>query len=478
MLKDACPSFVTSLRSVLPGKVFGEIQSRHLNEPRGKMRGGGGVLLVPSSTDQVAEIVRRAAAARVGIVPYGGGTGLVGGQVMPGRPIPVILSMERCSRIRDVDLDDGVLETEAGAVLADVQNAASDAGRIFPLSMASEGSCQIGGNLATNAGGLQVVRYGTARDLCLGLEAVLPDGTVYGGLQRLRKDNTGYDLKNLLIGSEGTLGVITAAVLKTDIRPGDSMSVLASIGSPADAVDLFRQAKEQLGNTIVVFELIRGTGFGFIREVRPDVRLPLPDSDWFLLAEFADVTGADLQGRVEGFMFAQIEAGRVADAVVAQSVAQQRELRQLRETIPEANRLIGAIASHDISVPIGKVSAFIEKGLEVAERYGPLRINCFGHVGDGNLHFNVFPPRGCGPEDLARLQERGKAITEYIHELAHRCHGSFSAEHGVGRLKTDELRRYGNPAGVEAMRKIKTSLDPLGIMNPGAVLSACREVPD
>ena len=447
MLKDASPSFVASLRSILPGRVFGETEPRYLNEPRGKMRGRGGVLLLPSSTDQIAEIVRRAAAARVGIVPYGGGTGLVGGQVLPSGPTPVILSMERCSAIREIDLDDGILVTDAGAILADVQNAASGVGRIFPLSMASEGSCQIGGNLATNAGGLQVVRYGTARDLCLGVEAVLPDGTVYGGLRRLRKDNTGYDLKNLLIGSEGTLGVITAAVLKTGVPPGDAMSVLASVGSPTDAVDLFRQAKEQLGDTIVAFELIQGTGFGFIREVRPDVRIPLPDSDWFLLAEFADVASADLQGRVEGFMFAQIETGRLADAVVAQSVAQQRELRQLREMIPEANRLIGAIASHDVSVPISKVSEFIEKGLEVAERFGPLRINCFGHVGDGNLHFNVFPPHGCRPEDLARLRKRGKSISEYIHELAYRCHGSFSAEHGVGRLKTGELRRYGNPAG-------------------------------
>lgn len=470
MLNSASPSFVASLRSVLPARIFGEIQPRHRDEPRGNMRGRGGVLLLPSTTEQIAEIVRRAAAARVGIVPYGGGTGLVGGQVLPNGPAPVILSMERYSRIREVDLDDGVLVTDAGAILADVQGAASDAGRIFPLSMASEGSCQIGGNLATNAGGMQVVRYGTARDLCLGLEAVLPDGTVFDGLRRLRKNNTGYDLKNLLIGSEGSLGVITAAVLKVDIPPGDSMSVLASIGSPADAVDLFRQAKERLGNAVAVFELIRGTGFDFLREVRPEVRLPLPDADWLVLAEFADVTGSDLRGRVEGFMFAEIEAGRIDDAVVAQSMAQQRELRSLREMIPEANRLIGAIASHDISVPISRVSEFIEKGMEVSERFGPLRVNCFGHVGDGNLHFNVFPPHGCGSEELAGLRSRRKAISEYIHELAYRCHGSFSAEHGVGRLKTDELRRYGSPAGVEAMKKIKASLDPLGIMNPGAVL--------
>ena len=470
-LKNACPSFVASLRSILPDGIVRDVEARYREEPRGTMQGQGGVVVAPTSTEQIAEIVRRAAAARVGIVPYGGGTGLVGGQVMPHGPMPLILSLENCSRIRDVDPDNDVIVTEAGAILADVQRAAREGGRIFPLSMASEGSCQIGGNLATNAGGMQVVRYGTARDLCLGLEAVLPDGSIYGGLRRLRKDNTGYNLRNLLIGSEGSLGIITAAVLRISPPPGETVSALASIGSPADAVDLFREAREGLGNVIVTFELIQGTGFKFLREFRPDIRIPLPDAEWYVLVELGDVAGAHLTSRFESFMMTQIERGRIADSVVAQNIGQQRELRMLREMIPEANRHIGAVASHDISVPIGRVPEFIERGLEAVASFGPLQVNCFGHVGDGNLHFNVFPPDRSGPDDLARLRKGRQPLSESIHDLAERCEGSFSAEHGVGRLKTDELIRYGDRAGVDAMRKIKSALDPLGIMNPGAVLS-------
>lgn len=470
-LRPADDSVLASLRDVLPERVFAEMRPGVLEEPRGRFRGSGGQLLRPECTGQVAEIIRWANAARVGVIPFGGGTGLVGGHVLPDGPAPLILSLERMSTVFDIDPVDNVLVVGAGAVLADVQTAARDANRLFPLSIASEGSCQIGGNLATNAGGMQVVRYGSARDLCLGLEAVLPDGSIYRGLNCLRKDNTGYDLRNLLIGSEGTLGVITAATLALHPLPGVTVSAFAAISSPSAGVRMLREAADRLGNTLSVFELISKTGIDFLRETVPGTRIPLSGDDaWYLLVEVADEHDSGIESRVEDFLARQLEDGRVSDAVLAANEAQRHAFRHIREMLPEANRRIGAIASHDISVPASRIQEFIDRGLALVEEFGPLRVNCFGHIGDGNLHFNIFPPAGCSPDELESIRRNRDEITRRIHALAVACQGSFSAEHGVGRLKTGELNRYGDPGRLRAMRGIKAALDPSGIMNPGAVL--------
>ena len=436
-------------------------------EPRGKWRGRGALVLRPETTEEVAEIIARAAAARVGVVPHAGGTGLVGGQVMVEGPPPLLLSLERMNRIRDVDPTDNVLIAEAGVILADIQQAAEDADRLFPLSLASEGSCRIGGNLATNAGGVQVLRYGNARDLCLGVEAVLPSGEIMRGLKRLRKDNTGYDLRHLLIGSEGTLGVITAAALKLFPRPAEVATAFLAVPGPREAVDLLNFLRPKVGDVISAFELIDRMGVQFLKDTglgQPDPLDPMPR--WIVLVETGGRPGAS--DALEAALAEAFEAGLATDGVVAQTEAQRAAFWRIRETIPEANRLIGAVASHDISVPVARIPEFIAKGEAALSQHFPdLRLNCFGHVGDGNLHFNVYPPEGRKKGDFANVQG---AVSRLVHDLTAETDGSISAEHGVGRLKADDLEHYGDPGKLTAMRAIKAALDPEGIMNPGAVL--------
>lgn len=440
----------------------------YLEEPRGIARGHG-LLVRPRSTAEVSEIVRACAADRVAIIPYGGGTGLVGGQISGEGPIPLILSLERMRAIRDVDPAAGVLVAEAGATLAEVQEAARRAGRLFPLSLASEGSCRIGGNLATNAGGVQVLRYGNARDLCLGLEAVLADGSVHHGLSALRKDNTGYDLRHLLIGSEGTLGIITAAALRLFPLPAERATALAVTPGPGAALSILNRLQEATGGQVSAFELIAGQGLAFLAETLPQVRRPFdPPPGWMVLAEVATGPGEGAEARLTDVLADAADTGEVSDALLAQSESQRQEFWTVRETIPEANRLIGAISSHDISLPLGHIEAFIGDARERIEALAPgLRINCFGHLGDGNLHFNVFPPRGKNRENW---RPRAAEIAELVYELVHAFGGSISAEHGIGRFKRDALARYGDPAKLAAMRAIKKALDPEGILNPGAVL--------
>jgi len=407
-------------------------------------------------------------------VPYAGGTGLVGGQVSGDGPAPVILSLERMDRIRQVSAPDNALVAEAGVILADVQAAAAEANRLFPLSLAAEGSCRIGGNLATNAGGVQVLRYGNARDLVLGVEAVLPDGSVHHGLRLLRKDNTGYDLRHLLIGSEGTLGVITAAALKLFPRPAETLTAMLAVPGPAAALDLLNRLRDRLGDGISAFELMSGQGIAFLRAAYPDRRDPLSgDPPWRVLMEIGAPPETNLVERTEAALADAMEAGLATDGIVAASEAQAAELWWIRETIPEANRHVGAVASHDISVPLARLAEFIEAGdAALAEIDPELRINCFGHVGDGNLHYNVFPPEGRTRADCEPLRPR---VTEAVHGLASRVGGSLSAEHGVGRAKRADLARWGDPAKLAAMRAIKAALDPAGIMNPGAVLDPSPE---
>ena len=468
MLNPADPAFLARLEGLLPQGTLRAPEPRYLEEPRGRWQGIAGAVACPKNVEEVSVIVRECGAARVGILPWGGGTGLVGGQIMPQGPLPLILSLERMNRLRGVYPEENVILVEAGMTLAEVQAAAGAAGRLFPLSLASQGSCRIGGNLATNAGGTAVLRYGNARDLCLGLEAVLPDGSVWHGLKRLRKDNTGYDLRGLLVGSEGTLGVITAAALRLFPQPAEEGAALFVVPSPAAALALLALAGERLGPAVTGFELISGMGLEFLKETLPQVRRPYdPAPDWMVLVDLGLPPGADPQAALAGLFEAALAEGLVSDGIVAQSLAQRAGFWEVRETIPLANRAIGAVSSHDISLPLGEVAGFIAEAGAALMRLGPWRINCFGHLGDGNLHYNVFPPRGGKASDFKALRDEVKRL---VHDMVDARGGSVSAEHGLGRLKVDDLETYGDPAKLAAMRAIKAALDPLGIMNPGAVL--------
>ena len=469
-LNPADPAFEAALRADLSPDVFRQVEPRYLEEPRGLYRGQAAILALPRTVDEVAKLIRHANAARVGVIPYGGGTGLVGGQVAETGPKPLILSLERMNKVRAVYPDENVLVAEAGVILSDVQDAAEAQDRLFPLSLAAQGSARIGGNLATNAGGTGVLRYGNARDLCLGLEAVLPDGQIWHGLTRLRKNNTGYDLRNLLIGAEGTLGVITAAALKLYPRPAKTGTALLVVDSPEAALKLLSLAREQLGEMISAFEIIHRTGLEFLAETLPDVRQPFATPpEWTVLIELGLSGGLDPTTSLEKLFETAFSADLVVDGLIAQSQQQSDDFWAIREMIPHANRKIGSISSHDISVPLGAIPDFIIKAEQAIAGLGDFRINCFGHVGDGNLHYNVFPIPGKTRNDHAAQQE---IIKTTIHDIAHEMGGSVSAEHGIGRLKVKDLERYGDPAKLSAIRAIKAALDPNGIMNPGVILPA------
>ncbi|MFA8441305.1 FAD-binding oxidoreductase [Yoonia sp.] len=467
MLNPVTPDFEDTLRALLPATAFKEDNTPYVSEPRGRWAGQG-MVVAPGSTDEVAAVVRACAAARVGIVPYGGGTGLVGGQLQQEGPAPVVLSLERMNKIREVYPSENVLVCDAGVILADVQKAAEDAGRLFPLSLASEGSARIGGLLATNAGGVNVLRYGNARALCLGLEVVRPDGTIWHGLTRLRKDNTGYDLRNLMIGAEGTLGIITGAALKLAPRPAGIGAALMAVPSPAAALELLAMAGDQIGEGISAFEIMHRQGFDFLEEVGPEYRQPFSDiPEWFVLIDVGLPAGLSPEEALEGLFASAFEAELVTDGVIAQSNAQRDAFWHIRENIPEANRRIGSVSSHDISLPLSAIPAFIARGKQALAEVGEFRINCFGHLGDGNLHYNVFPMPG---RNRADYEAKRPAVKCVVHDLVHAMEGSVSAEHGIGRLKVKDLETYGDPAKLAMLRAIKDALDPLGIMNPGAVL--------
>ena len=459
---------LAALARDLAPDTFRDAEDRHREEPRRLARGAGRVVALPRTVEEAAAIVRACHEGRVPVIPYGGGTGLVGGQVSEG-PDALILSLDRMSAIREVRPEEGVMIAEAGAVLADVQAAAEGANRLFPMSLASEGSARLGGLLGTNAGGVNVLRYGTMRDLTLGVEAVLPDGSVLRGLRRLRKDNTGYDLRHLLIGAEGTLGVITAAALRLSPRPAQRGAMVLAIPGPRAALELLWLARERLGDGVSAFELISGVGLAMVAARLPDLRQPLPGPPpWSVLIDAGLPAGRPAEEQMAELAEAALGRGLASDGVIAQSEGQRAEFWHLRESIPEANRLTGAVASHDVSVPLSEIPALIERGTAAVEAMGPLRVNAFGHVGDGNLHFNAFPREGAARDELLPLRPR---VTRAVHDLVHELGGSISAEHGIGRFKAAELVRYADPAKVAAMRAIKAALDPHGIMNPGAVLA-------
>lgn len=468
MLNSLTYEFETTLKSLLPADRFRDADDQYLKEPRGRYSGQKSLVALPRSTAEVSALVTACAQASVGIVPFGGGTGLVGGQVAEDGPKPLILSLEKMNTVREVYAEENVLIAEAGVILADVQAAADAQNRLFPLSLASEGSARIGGNLATNAGGTSVLRYGNTRDLCLGLEAVMPSGRIMNGLSRLRKNNTGYDLRHLLIGSEGTLGIITAAALKLSPKPAKIGTAMLVVESPKAALSLLSLVRDQLGEMVSGFELMHKQGIDFISEYMPDVRQPFDAvPEWTVLIEVGLPTAMDPQSALETLFEEGVEAGLVSDGVIAQSQAQSDAFWTVRESIPEANRRVGSISSHDISVPLGALAFFIEDANRRINKIGDFRINCFGHVGDGNLHYNVFPQEGRTRSEHVNVREE---IKRTVHDLTHELGGSVSAEHGVGRLKVDDLERYGDPTKLTAMRAIKTALDPFGIMNPGAVL--------
>ena len=466
MLTPVTEVFEAQLRGLLPAAAFKD-PAPYLVEPRGRWAGQG-VVVAPANTQEVAAVVAACAKASVAIVPYGGGTGLVGGQVMSSGPRAVILSLDRMTRIRQVYPSENVLVCDAGVVLADVQAAAQRVDRLFPLALASEGSARIGGLLSTNAGGVNVLRYGNARAQCLGLEVVRADGSIWHGLSRLRKDNTGYDLRDVFIGAEGTLGVITGAALKLMPRPAAQGTAMMHVASPEAALELLALAGQFIGDGLSAFELIHRQGFDFLAQAGPVVKVPFDVvPEWCVLIDVGLAAGQSPEVALSDLFEAAVAAGLVSDGVIAASQAQRAALWHIRESIPEANRRVGSISSHDISVPLSLIAQFIEQAGAALARMGDFRVNCFGHLGDGNLHYNVFPSLGKTRAD--HEADRGR-VKELVHDLAHQMGGSVSAEHGIGRLKVDDLQRYGDPVKLQMMRAVKNALDPQGIMNPGAVL--------
>ncbi|KQI69245.1 2-hydroxyacid dehydrogenase [Loktanella sp. 3ANDIMAR09] len=467
MFTPATDANLADLRAALPDGTFKDATDSYLTEPRGRWQGAGTVV-APGTTDAVSRILAYCNDHRIAVVPYGGGTGLVGGQLMGDGAVPLVLSLERMTAIRDRFPSENVLVVEAGAILADVQAEAERLGRHFPLSLASEGSARIGGLLSTNAGGVNVLRYGNARAQCLGLEVVRPDGTIWHGLTRLRKDNTGYDLRDLFIGAEGTLGIITAAALRLVPQPVRIGAAMMAVPSPQAALDLLGVAQGRLGDGISAFEIIHRQGLDFLAEVGPDVKPPFAETpEWMVLIDVGLPAGLSPDTALEDLFTEAVAADLVIDGVIAQSMADRAAFWKIRESIPEANRRIGSISSHDISVPLSAVPEFIARGAPVLAEIGHFRINCFGHLGDGNLHYNVFPMPG---RNRADYEAERPAVKKAVHDLAHAFGGSVSAEHGVGRLKVGDLETYSDPAKLAMMRAIKDALDPHGIMNPGAVL--------
>ncbi len=442
----------------------------HLVEPRGQWRGASPLLLRPSTTAQVSAILGICNETRTAVVPQGGNTGLVGGSIPFDSGREVVLSLARMNKVRSVDALDDTLTVEAGCTLAQAQQAAADAGRLFPMRIASEGTCQIGGNLSTNAGGTAVLRYGNTRDLVLGLEVVLPDGTVWDGLRALRKDNTGYDLKHWFIGAEGTLGVITAAVLKLFPQPKDRQTAFVAIRDVEAAVELLARAQDLSGGQVTGLELMSDIALDFVVRHIPGCTNPLSARHgWYVLIE---LSGGNREGALREAMEQALEAafadGLAFDAVIATSEAQTRALWKLREDMSDAQKPEGGSIKHDISVPKTKMAAFIARAsTAVVQHFPGVRPVPFGHVGDGNVHFNVSQPVG---GDRAAFMALTHEMNLVVHDIAAELGGSISAEHGLGRLKRDEIGRYKSETELGLMRRLKAMLDPNGIMNPGKVL--------
>lgn len=443
----------------------GELEP-YLTEWRDTWRGRTPIMVSPDSTARVAKVVQACRRANTAIVPQGGNTGLCGGAIPDPGGDQVLLSMARMNRVRSISPDDHSIVAEAGCTLASVQQAAEDVDRFFPLSLAAEGSCQIGGNLSTNAGGINVLRYGTARDQALGLEVVLADGTVWNGLRSLRKDTAGYDLKQLFIGSEGTLGVITAASLRLFPAVRNARTAVVAINSPDSAVELLSLLRRELSDQLQAFELIPDRAVRFVLRHLPSCRFPMQlEHPWYVLIEGS---GGANDESLERSLMSALETSLVADAVIAKNRSEADALWQLRHAISESQKREGASLKHDVSVPVGAVAEFIRAATIAVEKQLPgIRVVAFGHVGDGNIHFNLSQPTSW--EHGAFLAER-EALATVVYEVVAKFEGSISAEHGIGQAKTDDLLRYKSETEITLMRTIKAALDPDGLLNPGKVI--------
>ncbi len=441
-----------------------------LTDWRGRFTGKALAVLRPGSVEQVAALVRACAEHRVALVPQGGNTGLVLGSVPDASGAQVVLSLARLNNIRHIDAANRTMTVDAGCILQQIQEAAAAEGCLFPLSLAAEGSCTIGGNLSTNAGGTAVLRYGNTRELCLGLEVVTPQGDIWSGLRGLRKDNTGYDLRDLFIGAEGTLGIITGAVLKLYPQPKASITALAALPSPAAAQQLLVLMQDHCGSSLTGFELMSRYCLALVAQQFPQLPKPFaaPHAQYVLLELSSSESEQHAVGLLEHAIGAALERGVIEDAVVAASVAQSAGLWQLREHIPLAQAKAGKNIKHDISLPVSRIADFIAVTGPLLEAAFPgCQLVCFGHLGDGNLHYNVAPPLGISNEDFLANQQK---VNRVVHDSVVSFGGSISAEHGIGALKRDELAHYKSPVELNMMRAIKAALDPLGIMNPGKIL--------
>jgi FAD/FMN-containing dehydrogenase len=437
---------------------------------RKRFRGKALAVVRPGTSAEAAAVVRACAAHGAGVVPQGGNTGLVGGGVPDASGTQVLLSLSRLNRIRAIDKANLALTAEAGCVLQSVQEAAAAQGLLFPLSLAAEGSCTIGGNLATNAGGTQVLRYGNARELCLGLEVVTAAGELWDGLSGLRKDNTGYDLRDLFVGSEGTLGIITAATLKLFPQPAAKMTALAACESMEQCVALLGLAQQRLGAGLTGFEVMGRFALALVAKHFPQQPQPLPDAPWTVLLEQSDGEGeTHARALFESLLEKALEDGLIADAVVAESVAQSKALWHLRESIPLAQAEEGLNIKHDISLPVSRIPVFVaETDAALQQRFPGARLVNFGHLGDGNLHYNLQAPEGAVADEFLAAHE--EAVNAVVYDAVLRHGGSFSAEHGIGALKREDLAHRKPAVALQLMRSIKQALDPQGLLNPGKLL--------
>lgn len=473
-IRAPSPELLARIRDIVgPKGVVTEREERapYLTEWRNRFDGDTPMVVLPASTQEVAAVVAACAAEHAAITPQGGNTGLVGGQIPFGGEI--VISCKRMNRVLDVSPLDNTMTVEAGVVLQTAQQEAADVDRLFPLSLGAEGTAVIGGVISTNAGGVNVLRYGNMRDLVLGLEVVLADGRIWNGLRRLRKDNTGYDLKHLFIGAEGTLGIVTKAVLKLFPAPKDRVTAFIGMERPEQAVALLSLMQDATGGMVSGFELISARALSFVLKHIPNTRNPLAGGHpWHVLFEATAGRDAGLREIAETALGEAIESGLASDAVIAENARQADDFWRIRHSIAEAQRPEGSEVKHDVSVPVASIPAYLEKADAAIEAaYPGVRIVAFGHLGDGNIHYDLAQPEG-GDRDAFIAQR--DALSRIVHDIAAEFSGSISAEHGLGRLKAGEILRYKDETEMDLMRRVKAALDPDNMMNPGKVLAPPR----